>query len=43
MTALIILIAVLAIGPLAVRYGADSRPNDVRDRQPHWPAGNRDL
>jgi hypothetical protein len=39
MTALIILIAVLALGPLAVRYGVDSRSDDVRDRQPHWPAG----
>jgi hypothetical protein len=39
MTALIILIAVLALGPLAVRYGVDSRNDDVRDRQPHWPAG----
>ena len=43
MTALIILIAVLALGPLAVRYGADSRVNDMRDRQSHWPAGPRGL
>jgi hypothetical protein len=39
MTALIILIALLAIGPLALRYGVDSRDNDTRGRQPHWPAG----
>jgi hypothetical protein len=39
MTAIIIILAVLAIGPLAVRYGADSRGGDVRERQPHWPAG----
>ena len=39
MTALIILIALLAVGPLALRYGVDSRDNDARGRQPHWPAG----
>jgi hypothetical protein len=39
MTAIIILIAVLALGPLAVRYGTDSRNNDVRERPRHWPAG----
>ncbi len=41
MTAIIILLAVLALGPLAVRYGVDSRSNDVRDRLPRWPAGSR--
>jgi hypothetical protein len=39
MTAIIIILAVLAVGPLAVRYGADSRKFDLRERQPHWPAG----
>ncbi len=43
MTAIIILIAVLALGPLAVRYGADSHINNVRERQPEWPAGPRGL
>jgi hypothetical protein len=40
MTALIIiLIALAVVGPLAIRYGADSRDIDTRSRQPHWPAG----
>jgi hypothetical protein len=39
MTAIIILIALLAVGPLALRYGVDSRSNDVRERPRHWPAG----
>jgi hypothetical protein len=43
MSALLILIVLLAIGPLAVRYGADSRRTDVRDRRPNWPAGPRGL
>ena len=28
----------LLIGPLAVLYGADSRPHDERDRRTWWPA-----
>jgi hypothetical protein len=39
MTALIILIALVVVGPLAIRYGVDSRDVDTRGRQPHWPAG----
>ena len=43
MTALLLIIlAIAAIGFLAVRYGADSRDNDTRVRQTHWPAGPRD-
>lgn len=40
MTTLFILLAVLAaivgVGLLAVRYGADSRPSDPRDLRPSW-------
>lgn len=33
MIAILILLAVLAVGPLAIRYGADSRPHDARRAQ----------
>jgi hypothetical protein len=33
---LVILALILAIGPLAVLYGADSRPTDTRDRRGNW-------
>ncbi len=36
MTALLILIALIAVGPLAVRYGVDSRVRDDHGRQPRW-------
>lgn len=36
---LVILALILAIGPLAVLYGADSRPLDTRDRRRWWPSG----
>jgi hypothetical protein len=39
MTAILILLVLVALGPLALRYGVDSRDNDARGRQPHWPAG----
>jgi hypothetical protein len=37
MTAILILLGALALGPLAVRYGADSRPHDASGRnRPNW-------
>jgi len=33
---LVILAFLLLIGPLAVRYGADSRVTDARDRRGPW-------
>jgi hypothetical protein len=33
---LVILAFLLLIGPLAVRYGADSRATDTRDRRGPW-------
>lgn len=37
MTAILILLAVLALGPLAVRYGTDSRPRDAHGpNRPNW-------
>ena len=33
---LAVLAAMVAIGLLAVRYGADSRPNDPRDLRHSW-------
>ena len=41
MAAIAILAFVLLIGPLAVLYGADSRPNDPRDRRGWWPGAPR--
>jgi hypothetical protein len=32
----VILAFILLIGPLAVRYGADSRVTDTRDRRGPW-------
>ncbi len=32
MTALLILVGAVVVGPLAVFFGADSRPHDVRGR-----------
>ncbi len=34
MTALLVIVSIVLIGPLAVRYGADSRLDDRRDG---WP------
>jgi hypothetical protein len=39
--AIAILAFVLIIGPLAVLYGADSRPTDTRDRRGWWPGAPR--
>ena len=36
---LVILAFLLVIGPLAVLYGADSRPTDTRDRRGPWRTG----
>ena len=36
---LIVLFLILAIGPLAVLYGADSRPYDTHDRPGRWRHG----
>jgi hypothetical protein len=36
---LVVLAFILLIGPLAVLYGADSRPNDTRDRRGSWRIG----
>jgi hypothetical protein len=36
---LVILAFLLLIGPLAVRYGADSRVTDTRDRRGPWRTG----
>lgn len=36
---LVILVFLLLIGPLAVVYGADSRPTDTRDRRGSWRTG----
>lgn len=36
---LIILALILAVGPLAVLYGADSRPLDTQDRPGRWRHG----
>ena len=43
MTALVILIALLLLGPLALLAGRDSRERDTRSRQNWWPTerGNR--
>jgi len=35
---LVILALIVAIGPLAVLYGADSRIVDTRDRRRWWPS-----
>ena len=35
----VILAFLLLIGPLAVRYGADSRVTDTRDRRGPWRTG----
>jgi hypothetical protein len=37
MTALVILLALLLVGPLALFAGADSRERDTRSRQNWWP------
>jgi hypothetical protein len=37
MATVIILLVFLAIGPLAVLYGADSRGIGMRDRRSWWP------
>jgi hypothetical protein len=34
---LLVIAFLIAIGPLALVYGADSRPRDPRDRRPWWP------
>jgi hypothetical protein len=36
---LVVIAFFLVIGPLAVLYGADSRPNDTRDRRGSWRTG----
>ena len=36
---LVVIAFFLVIGPLAVLYGADSRPNDTRDRRGSWLTG----
>ena len=36
---LVILAFLLLIGPLAVRYGADSRVTDTRERRGPWRIG----
>jgi hypothetical protein len=41
MAGIAILVFVLLIGPLAVLYGADSRPRDPRDRRGWWPGAPR--
>jgi hypothetical protein len=38
---LVVLIFIVLVGPLAVLYGADSRPVDTRDRRTWWPASPR--
>jgi hypothetical protein len=35
----VVLAFILLIGPLAVAYGADSRPNDHRERGGSWLTG----
>jgi len=35
---LLIIAFILLIGPLAVAFGADSRPSDTRDKRRWWPA-----
>jgi hypothetical protein len=32
----LIALAIVGVGVLAVRYGADSRPSDPRDTRPSW-------
>jgi hypothetical protein len=43
MTALVILLVLLLLGPLALLAGRDSRERDIRNRQNWWPTerGNR--
>jgi hypothetical protein len=38
---ILVLVFLLVIGPLAVLYGADSRPVDDRDRRGWWPGAPR--
>jgi hypothetical protein len=37
---LVVLILIVVVGPLSVRYGADSRPSGER-QQAWWPAARR--
>jgi hypothetical protein len=41
MGSIIVIAFVLAIGPLALVYGADSRSWDDRDRRSWWPGERR--
>jgi len=40
--AILVLLFLFAIGPLAVLYGADSRPPDDHDRRGWWPGAPRE-
>jgi hypothetical protein len=37
----LVLVFLLAVGPLALLYGADSRVVDDRDRRGWWPGSRR--
>ncbi len=38
---LVVLILIVLVGPLAVLFGADSRPVEDRERRGWWPATPR--
>lgn len=37
MAAYLVIGFLVLVGPLALLFGADSRPNDTRERSPWWP------